>query len=268
MTLTLKDTLFQVTEVMIGVSVKHYRIMSLALTCIAIVLAACSYTMKEENNQERGGNEMEEVTSSEESKQPEIDMGKWTPDRELIRNYQPAPGEVPVYSFDSASFHKFLSDPTLDTLKEVSTQLFVFRKSGDSEAPIEQELLTPIFNSEYRVTRSTSGSHRIGTWPVYVEFLDFLDEPENFNKLFLDLGIEVAVLRYKIILHPNLTENSLNVPGVYPQMSIWIHTERGEYFLTHFNNWDDPYGTDYLKHSVLYNLEEFWNRYQEVFPSE
>jgi len=254
---------------MISLSVKHNRIMNIILIAIAIVLTACSCTIREEHTLESEGNNVEEVTSSEESKQPEIDWQKWTPDRELIRNYQSAPGEVPDYWLDTASFHKFLCDPTLETLKEVSNQLVVYRKTGVSGELVEQEILTPIYSGmNNRVTRSSSGNHRIGTWPVYIEFLDFMNERENFNKLFRDRGIEVAVLHYIIIKHPdlrNLTTNRPDAPGIYPQMSIWIHTERGEYFLEHVYNWDDPYGTDYLKHSVLFSLDKLRKKYQIVF---
>lgn len=148
-------------------------------------------------------------------------------------DYQPKGGDVIAYTLSKKDFQEFLRKPSMDA----SSGFAVYRKSMDREGYIEVEIFNVNGNAKYE---AVSGYLRIGSWPVYTEFIDFMDDVDNFKQILSKRGIYEEILSYVIIEHITYEakENELIPPGTYPTMCIWIHTDAGDYFLEHKANGD------------------------------
>ena len=143
-----------------------------------------------------------------------------------------------VMEFRSIKLKEFLNDPSMDTLIRASGSFSVYRRK---ESQVERISSPDILDAVAR-----SGGFRSGNWPVYVEFIDFMNDPENFEKILLEHDIEEEIISYVIIVHGQLirqgpaSAEGQPQPSQTPGMSIWIHTDNGNYFLEQHNYINDP----------------------------
>jgi len=165
-------------------------------------------------------------------------------------DYEPEPRDVISFKLSSSALHEFLKGPTIDALWETSEVIVVFRKSRNLYWDIESIRVFPSGDSlEY----AESGIYRLGAWPVYTEFIDFMNEPENFVKILAEHDIDEEILDIAVICHPNSR-------GGLGGMCIWIHTDGGDYFLEDYLFPDgDPHDTTFTY--LFHDLAGYSNKY-------
>ena len=89
----------------------------------------------------------------------------------------------------------------------------------------------------HKTGRTESGIYRVGSWPIYTEFIDFMNNSEVFEQILIENGVESKLLERTIFTHGAYnTSSGSNLSGIYPKMCIWLHTDNGDYFLE-----DNPY---------------------------
>ena len=152
------------------------------IVCLSVT--ACTTDMKQNMDQEDVSYTVEDTQNPEELRPAPV--------------YEPVPGDVITYRLDQTAFQEFLNNPSLDILLEQSNNISAFSKSVNSERPIVCNRLTP---SPERF-EGWSGSFRIGSWPVYTEFIDFMNDPETFPQILSERGIDEEILSIAIITHP------------------------------------------------------------------
>jgi len=211
----------------------------LIMFCLVLALTACG---------EVGDIDMEtpvpEVPSQTEKPRPLLD-------------FQAAPGDVVVFTLDAAAFQMLLNEPSFDILIEESRLITAYRISNTSSETIDGESIFP----DYWRESLESGIFRIGAWPIYTEFIDFMNDPENFVRILLEHGIYEEILRVSIITHPNNNPvlGPTPPPGSnIPKMCIWIQTDAGNYFLEHHAFLSgDIHDTNFLNRSRFHDLAGF-----------
>ena len=170
-------------------------------------------------------------------------------------NYQPKEGDVIAYTIRKKEFQEFLVEPLIDTLPGFA----VYKKSTSRDGYIEVKGFSANGITNYE---NVSGYLRIGSWPIYTEFIDFMNNPENFKQILLEHGIVEEILYYVILEHYYLEfkEDEVVPPGTGPTMCIWIHTNTGDYFLEHNAYlYEDPSETEFRYD--FYNLAGYSKKY-------
>ena len=138
----------------------------------------------------------------------------------------PENGCVIAYTLTKKAFQEFLKKPLIDS----SSGCAVFRKSPNREGYIELEGVGVNGTTK---SENVSGYFRIGSWPVYTEFIDYMSDLDNFKHVLSTHGVEEQILSCVIIAHFYLETKADEPPppGTGPMMCIWIHTDAGDYFL-------------------------------------
>jgi len=233
----------------------------LGIGCFALVLSACLDSPKQkpllvENHfiEQGVGDDVCENDFPVKDVQPETLRQYVDP---ILR-----PGEIITYSLGFAAFQEFLNNPSAVTLYQKSENLITYRKSEYREGYIVFERRTPNFASH----ESVSGAPRIGAWPVYSEFLEFVNDFGNFDKILMEQGFEAEVLGVYIFTHPdsrNTVAGDNPPPGSnIPKMSIWIRTDAGDYFLEHHAFLDgNSADTDFSNRSIFHDLTGYSRKY-------
>lgn len=165
-------------------------------------------------------------------------------------------GEIAEYCLGKENFQRFLQNPTMDVFLEEYNDCIVYRKSAVQENYIE------VLNDDGSVFEEVQGGqYRIGAWPIYTEFIDFMNERNNFEQALQKNGIEEQLLNYTILSYDwyEPQEGVYIPPGTGPQMCIWLHTKEGDYFLENDVYHGDPFSTDF--DYVFYGLKQ----YQAIF---
>ena len=175
-------------------------------------------------------------------------------------NYTPQLGEVASYFIGKSTFKEFLKNPSLDILTHKSNVIEVYSKTLYREGFISVKILT---SDPVKEEKARSGVFRVGNWPVYTEFIDFMNNPDNFKQILSEQGIEEKIISYVIIEHDSNKSTWLKQirPGDgIPQMCIWIHTDIGNYFLEHnVYLYENPHDTRFGY--IFYNLSEYSRKY-------
>ena len=165
-----------------------------------------------------------------------------------VNEYEPRPGDIMVYITSLAGLREFMKKPSLETIFMNSSVLDVYRKSESRVDFVEVER---IFGPTLNWQTAKSGSLRIGSWPVYTEFIDFLSNTENIRQILLERDINEEIISYVIIQHGRADSlvtysEGQTTPSNTPTMCLWIHTDAGDYFLEHYFNLDsDPLDTNW-----------------------
>lgn len=165
----------------------------------------------------------------------------------MADTFRPKMGEVIASYLSKENFQKFLKEPSTKKF----TEFTIFEKSGyidisrdtsippkiKTEGGIKQKGVL-LDGTTIKEETARSGLFRVGAWPIYTEFIDFMSDPENFRKILSEHGIDEKMLSYMMIEYDYLEfkEGELIPPGTEPRMCIWIHTDAGDYFLE-----DNPY---------------------------
>ena len=188
-----------------------------------LVLSSCTYVSKDNQIQD---NAYDNVTSQEADKMKNsvIDV-----------DYLPQPGDVASYGTVSREeLRVFLQDPSMASLQSSCNTLIIYRKSDSVADCIESERLAPGRSIMY----ADSGVFRIGSWPVYTEFIDYMSDIDNFRQILSERDINEDILSCTIFTYSEYSSNVNQqlLPGDGPKMCIWIHSDEGDYFLV-----DNPY---------------------------
>ena len=170
--------------------------------------------------------------------------------------YNPQNGEIVEYYLSKDNFKKFLEEPTMKTFLEEYDHFCVYKKAKQQGEYVE--LLDDAGNV---MGEAPSGYYRIGAWPVYTEFIDFMNDDQNFESILKDNTDGMQTLLNYTILQYSWYESQEDYipPGTGPQMCIWIHTKEGDYFLENDVYHGDPFSTDF--DYIFYDLEQ----YQAIF---
>ena len=197
-------------------------------TLIAFLILSLIYTSSCANNQERSDLQNDIENSLEEVSKDMI--GKIKPEI----NYQLKPGEIIACgNLDAEGFSLFLSELNQETLFSYCSVVNVYRISESDEEYIEMQQLFP--TSKKGSTKS--GLYRIGSWPVYTEFIDFICNNEKLEYVLLDHSIKANIESVTLFTHGiNIVsdnQSAVAAPGTYPKMCVWLHTDNGDYFLEH-----------------------------------
>ena len=170
-------------------------------------------------------------------------------------NYQPKTGDVVAYTLSRKAFQEFLLQPSVDVLSAKCDYLSVFRKYR--EGNVQQEVFGP---EGVKKEVCVSGYFRIGNWPVYLEFIDFMNNEDNFRQILLEHNIHDELLSYTAIAHKNYDDSEPRKPGTMPKMCIWLHTNNGDYFLeSNAYLYADPHDTNFLYD--FYDLNKYSQKY-------
>jgi hypothetical protein len=160
------------------------------------------------------------------------------PDKYKVTQY-PQKGDVFEYVLDKKALRLFLKAPTVDVLHRTCHGFFMYEKAGFLNDRIKLQGFRA--DREYEFEGKSGGS-RIGAWPVYTEFMDFMNDPDNIRKVLLDHGVHEELLSYVTIEY---SSKGLYKPSI--EMSIWIHTDAGDYFLEHNSLlYEDVHDTTFL----------------------
>lgn len=171
--------------------------------------------------------------------------------------YEPKDGEIVGYYLSKNDFEQFLEKPTMEILLKRYDHFWVYRKAEEREGYIQ--LLDDTGNLK---GEKASGYYRMGAWPVYTEFIDFINNSQNLERILKDNTDSTQTLLNYIILQYSWYEPQEGVyipPGTGPQMCIWLHTKEGDYFLENDVYHGDPFSTDF--DYVFYGLKQ----YQAIF---
>ena len=201
---------------------------------LIILITACTGDVDISPSQDEADNTLENEQNESE---PVFErVGYVRPEnREAAMNYQAQPGEIVVYT--DPELKAFLAEPSIDLLIQTSHQIWVFRINefaySDNDV-IEAERLFPY----HRLMHSNSGGFRIGNWPLYTEFFDFISDTENFVEALANNHVhDEAILNIAVFEHLSRSNAAGPVvaqpsaPGTYPRMCIWVQTEAGHYIL-------------------------------------
>ena len=153
-------------------------------------------------------------------------------------DYEPIDGDIVILGvLFRDDLRVFFQEPTMETLLSESTHFIVYRKSNTFDNDIESYRYAP---TELQST-APSGTFRIGGWPVYSGFIDFMNDDRKFTEILFENDISEEMIFRQIIVHNSILSNTeqLSTQDMYYDMCIWIHTENGDYFLH-----DNPYLTD------------------------
>ena len=166
-------------------------------------------------------------------------------------NYRPQDGDIVTYTMSKEEFQDFLRGRSIDI-----SQVAAFRKSSNREGFVE---CTTYSVNDYVKYEYESGTFRIGSWPVYTEFIDFMNAPENFRQILSEHGIDEELLSYDIIEHYYLVfeDDELPLPGSGSKMCIWLHTDAGDYFLEDNPDYDNPDPLSTTFTYKFYDLAEY-----------
>lgn len=202
---------------------KRGMLITLTYIALALLLISCA-TPKLPTDQ--NPIQKEEVDNVETSIWPET-------------GYQPKEGEVVGYYLDKGDFREFLQKPSVELLFSKQINWGVYNKIPHKEGYIQQRIFATDKIGPVHYDEAKSGLFRIASWPVYTEFIDFMNDADSFKQILLERGIDEEIVYYTIITHrysdPPNTEPV--PPGTqYNKMCIWIHTDFGDYFLE-----DNPY---------------------------
>ena len=165
-----------------------------------------------------------------------------------------------AYSFDATEFNKFLSDPTIKTLYDKSEEQKIYQKMPNAEGYISVEYFEL---GEVQTGVQESGRWRVGNWPIYTEFIDYVNNYGNFHIALQERAIDEEILGVFVISHPSLAQRNNTAaylpPGTGPVMCIWIHTNASDYFLEHKPDLENPHRTEFTYD--FYDLQRYARRY-------
>ena len=219
--------------------------------CLVFVLVSCATSQHSDDQVADENTEQEEVSNKVSNNMTD----SLTPGI----HYQPEAGDVVTYTLSQKAFQEFLLQPSMDILSEKCDNLSVYKKDAIIDGYVQLEM----FKSDgYYTDGELSGYFRIGNWPVYLEFIDFMNNKDNFKQILLEYDINDELLSCVIIAHRNYNvKNGEPIPpGTAPIMCIWLHTNSGDYFLE--NNpylYSDPRDTHFLYD--FYNLKDYSQKY-------
>lgn len=245
---------------------KGKPLLALLLTvCFLVPLSACASSTNEQNS---GANEQGSESSARSQEEKDINLQKFM---ELWNLYQPQAGEFTAYYFTRAGFLEFLkTPPSIEALGEnCEVGSDVYRRSSDTPGYVEDE------GFGFNATGATSGTveypsgvMRLGDWPVYTEFVDYMSNAKNFEQALSEQGIYEKIQYYAVLvreLYEPFVDDSQTAGGTWEGTCIWIYTEKGNSYFLEWNfdlydNWQDTtYRYDF------YNLADY-TKYCENFP--
>jgi len=226
-------------------------LIALVSLLLVLTLVACASALRKNLPGEKVGKDMVQEERGSEMPRPVID-------------FQPGLGDVVVYWLRGKDeFSAFLNEPSIEILIERSYLIGVFRRSRFEDNCVDFERIFP-----YRAVENSirSGGTWIGQWPVYVEFIDFMNDNENFVQVLLEQGIEEDIINVAVIMHPtDAIISDPPLPGTGPTICIWIQTSNGNYFLEHYIDWEgDLHSTNFLSHSRFHDLNSFKIRWADI----
>lgn len=185
----------------------------LAVICLSFMLASCAISPHAGTQTQNQKPVREEVSNNT---------------TDALRpgtNYQPEVGDVVAYDLSQKAFQEFLLQPSIGVITRKCDDFSVYRKSTEKKGNVKLKYYG--LNRDFQDI-SISGYFRIGGWPVYLEFIDFMNNRENFEQILSERGINEELLSCVIITHK---DNQPILPGTVPIMCIWLHTNKGDYFL-------------------------------------
>jgi len=166
------------------------------------------------------------------------------PKREI--NYELQPGEIlTIETLDREGIRAFLVEPSLETLYEYCEFVIIYRKSERIPGNVEYQMLAP----EKKIDSTEGGVYRVGAWPIYTSFIDYMNDIEGFEQILLERGIEAEVLSVVMFAH-DIYMPKKPLPGDTPKACIWLHSDNGDYFLE-FNFY---LNTNFHDESYTYNF--------------
>ena len=213
------------------------------LMCLSLLLASC---LSPSHLDSQG-------TNQNNSPKEENTMCNTSDNQNMLDSYKPKTGEIVTYKLNKKHFQEFLLQPSQEILYKNCDGFSVYKKSTYAEGYV----------LENWVDEKPSGYFRIGSYPVYTEFIDFINDIDNFKQILSDREIDETLLSCIIIEHVyrEFKEDELPPPGSAPQMCIWLHTDKNDYFLE--DNpylYDDPNEPNFLYYD-FYNLVEYIQKY-------
>jgi len=165
-----------------------------------------------------------------------------------------------AYSFDAKEFNKFLLDPTIKTLHDKNEEQKIYQKTPNAEGYISVEYFE---FGEVQVGVQANGRWRVGNWPIDTEFIDYVNNYENFRIVLQGHAINEEIRGVFVISHPSLAQrnntDAYPPPGTGPVMCIWIHTNASDYFLEHKPDLENPHRTEFTYD--FYDLQRYARRY-------
>ena len=181
----------------------------------------------------------------------------------------PEMGEAVLYGLERKDFQKFLKEPSINFAGNKCYRFFIYKKAvirdrtgvGFDERPIEVYGFNKDRIDMRRTYSPATVADRIGRWPVNLEFVDFMNDPENIRRILKEYDIEEELKSYVIIEH--ISPPTLLVLGSETRkMCIWVHTDLGDYFLDHtYNPEFGPLDGDFNNQYTFYTLKEYRKRY-------
>jgi len=156
-----------------------------------------------------------------------------TIDEERVMNIREAlasmeQGEIAAFSLERDDFQDFLENPSMELAIMGNDGFGIFRNSP------RYGYTQGFAFDRNNVIENPSGLSRFGSWPINVEFIEFITNIENIYSILLEHGVENAeILSYTIIAHVSsvYTGSGPVPPGGRRTTCIWIHTTEGDFFL-------------------------------------
>jgi hypothetical protein len=179
--------------------------------------------------------------------------------------YKPEDGDLVVYYLDKTEFPAFLVEPSMSFFEENNSGFLVFRESPIKHHPEEYGYAEQGYVEMVDYARGgvkdeqPSGYYRVGSFPISLEFADYMNQMENLDEILLQQKIEETVLDYAIIEYPfsNRETTDTPAPGTMDStMCIWFHTASGDYFLEHNAYLTEPRLPGDFTYS-FYNLQTY-----------
>lgn len=162
-------------------------------------------------------------------------------------------GKMVVYSVNSTVFRQFINTPSLEILNKQNSETIIqsFFISNKGDDYIKRETRK---NNTIQIDDGKSGVMRIGTLPVYIEFIKFMESKNNFEAILEKNNIDENIDYYCIIDN----QSSAQIP-----LSIWIKTLSGNYFLTINESLEDyennPNSTEFVYR--FYNYTDYCKKF-------
>ena len=161
----------------------------------------------------------------------------------------PKEGVLVAYVLGEEMFESFVKKPEMSILTSKNIMILSYTKS-DKEGHIDciREMngeITPY-------TEVASGYMRLGTLPVYTEFIDFVGSTKAISAFLRKNGITSEITEHAVVefRYPS----SVNIP-----ITLWVQTTGANYLITVEGDIDNPHSTDFIY--TIYTNEEYFDKY-------
>lgn len=161
---------------------------------------------------------------------------------------------VVVYSIDSNTEKKFIKNPTIDVLlSNKNTVVNIYKNSELQQNTVERK---NVYNGTEKIDRAKSGVMRIGLLPVYNEFLDYVGNIKNIQKLLNDKEIQCNIEYYALLECIDLKESQI-------PLTIWVKTDIDNFFITieEIVDYDNPQHINFNYN--VYNYDRYYDKFSE-----